>query len=220
MKVPELIFSAILLLISSGCREKSKECDKLLVQIETHFCAGNFNRMNVLTDSLLTTYPDKKYLTFKVDSLCQIAERIELDFPFTDSDIDQQLKERIGAFTSEEKANWEKRNWLEFKIINGEKRYFSRAVTNLDLIQRFHNQRAQRDSLEAGDQEMIYRKQHTQSIIKASVNSPEPVLPVNMTINYIITVDPDAVPAGETEWSGGNLYFDKWDYNMEIIYNK
>jgi len=25
---------------------------------------------------------------------------------------------------------------------------------------------------------------------------------------------------GEIEWSGGNLYFDKWDYNMEIIYNK
>jgi transglutaminase-like putative cysteine protease len=25
---------------------------------------------------------------------------------------------------------------------------------------------------------------------------------------------------GEVEWSGGNLYFDKWHYNMEIIYNK
>jgi transglutaminase-like putative cysteine protease len=25
---------------------------------------------------------------------------------------------------------------------------------------------------------------------------------------------------GEVEWSGGNLYFDKWDYDMEIIYNK
>ncbi len=25
---------------------------------------------------------------------------------------------------------------------------------------------------------------------------------------------------GEVEWGGGNLYFDKWDYEMEIIYNK
>jgi len=24
---------------------------------------------------------------------------------------------------------------------------------------------------------------------------------------------------GEVEWEGGNLYFDKWDYNMEITYN-
>jgi hypothetical protein len=25
---------------------------------------------------------------------------------------------------------------------------------------------------------------------------------------------------GEVEWSGGNLYFDKWDYNMKIEYLK
>ena len=23
---------------------------------------------------------------------------------------------------------------------------------------------------------------------------------------------------GEVEWTGGNLYFDKWDYNMKIEY--
>ena len=25
---------------------------------------------------------------------------------------------------------------------------------------------------------------------------------------------------GEVEWKGGNLYFDKWDYEMEIKYDK
>jgi len=25
---------------------------------------------------------------------------------------------------------------------------------------------------------------------------------------------------GEVEWSGGNLYFDKWDYDMKIEYLK
>ena len=197
MKVPELIFSAILLLISSGCREKSSECDKLLVQIETQFRAGNFNRMNILADSLLTTYPDKKYLIIKADSLCRIAERIELDFPFTENDINQKLKEKLGNFTSEVKAEWEKKNWLESKIINGEKRYFSRTVSNLMLLKSFFCNRTERDSLEAVDPEIIYRKKHTQSIIKASVSKPEPVLPVNMTINYMITVDPDVVPDGE-----------------------
>jgi hypothetical protein len=23
---------------------------------------------------------------------------------------------------------------------------------------------------------------------------------------------------GEVEWRGGNLYFDKWDYHMEVSY--
>ena len=131
------------------------------------------------------------------DSLKQIAERIALDFPFTESEIDQQLKEKIGTFTAEEKADWESKNWLEWKMIDGEKRYFSRAVSNLQLIRSFHNQRAQRDSLDAADPEMVHRKRHTLSIINASVNSSDPVIPVSMTINYTLTVNPDAVPSGE-----------------------
>jgi len=132
------------------------------------------------------------------DSLQQITERIALDFPYTENAVDEQLKARIGDFTAEEKADWEKKNWLEWKIIGGEKRYFSRAVSNLALIISFHEQRAQRDSLEATDPEMIHRKQHTRSIINASANSVDPVIPVSMTINYTLTVNPDAVPPGET----------------------
>ena len=142
--------------------------------------------------------PVNEKLASRTDSLTIIAERIALDFPFTESEIDQQLKEKIGAFTAEEKADWENRNWLEWKIINGEKRYFSRAVSNLNLIMRFHNQKTQRDSVEARDPEIISRKSHTQEIIKASGRIAEPVIPVNLTINYTLTVDPDAVPAGET----------------------
>jgi hypothetical protein len=140
---------------------------------------------------------DNKNLVLKSDSLLIISERIALDFPFSESDIDQQLKERIGSFTPEEKADWEDKNWLEWKIINGEKRYFSRAVSNLDLIRSFHTDRSLRDSLEAADPEIVYRKRHTQSIIRASENKPDPVMPVNMTINYTLTVEADAVPAGE-----------------------
>ena len=141
--------------------------------------------------------PVNEKLVNRTDSLAFIAERIALDFPFTESEIDQQLKGKIGAFNAEEKADWEKKNWLEWKLIGGEKRYFSRAVSNLQLIRSFHNQRAQRDSLEAADPEMIFRKKHTLAIINASEKKPDPVNPVSMTINYTLTVNPDAVPAGE-----------------------
>jgi transglutaminase-like putative cysteine protease len=134
----------------------------------------------------------------KTETLSNLAERIKLDFPFTENDINQQLKEKFGNFTSEEKSDWEKKNWLEWRTINGEKRYFSRAVSNLGLIRSFYEDRPERDSLDAVDPEIVYRKKHTQSIIKASENLPEPVIPVNMTINYTITVDADAVPAGKT----------------------
>ena len=53
------------------------------------------------------------------DSLQQITERIALDFPYTENAVDEQLKARIGDFTAEEKADWEKKNWLEWKRLPG-----------------------------------------------------------------------------------------------------
>jgi len=126
---------------------------------------------------------DNKKPDLRSDSLSIIAERIALDFPFTESDIDKQLKERIGDFTPEEKAEWENKNWLEWRIIDGEKKYFSRAASNLALLRSFHLDRPGRDSLEAADSEMVYRRKHTRSIIMASENRPDPVLPADMTIS-------------------------------------
>ncbi len=132
------------------------------------------------------------------DTLAIREERITLDFPYTGKEIDRQLRKRIGKLPAEEKTEMERRNWLEYKVIKGEKRYFSRAALNLQLLRDFHYNRASRDSAEASLPEIIHRKGHTRSIIKASETEANPVLPVNMTINYTITVFPDAVPPGET----------------------
>ena len=65
------------------------------------------------------------------DTLALIEERTALDFPYTEKQIDRQLKKRIGRLSAEEKTEMERRNWLEYRIINGEKRYFSRLTRNL-----------------------------------------------------------------------------------------
>jgi transglutaminase-like putative cysteine protease len=197
MKIQGLVFTCFLLLMPFGCRETPDNCNKLLKQIGTEFSAGNLTMVKILSDSVKKICPDSKSLVHKSDSISQIAERIELDFPFTENIIDQQLKERNGIFTADEKTEWEKNNWLEWKMINGEKRYFSRATSNLDLIRSFYLERSRKDSVEAADTEITYRKKYTQLIIKASENGPNPVLPVNLTMYYTITVSADAVPAGE-----------------------
>jgi transglutaminase-like putative cysteine protease len=196
MKVTVLIFTGFLFLMADGCRN-TPDCNLLYSNLEKEFISGNFDRVSTLSDSIKKLCPDNKLLVSGSDSISLIAERIELDFPFNETEIDQELNKRIGQFTSEEKSKWEKTNWLEWRIINGEKRYFNRAPSNLGLIRSFYTERSRRDSLDATDPEIEYRKKHTQSIIKASENLPEPVIPVNMTINYTITVDADAVPAGE-----------------------
>lgn len=197
MKSPGITITCLLLLVSSGCRHTTTDCRGLINQINAEFSEGNLKRVKHLADSLKVICVDDRQLFNKADSFSQIAERVEIDFQLTENIIDKQLKDRIGAFTPEEKAEWERKNWLEWKMLDGEKRYFNRAAPNLVLIRSFNLHRAERDSLEAGDQESIYRREHTRSIIEASENKTEPVVPVNLTINYNITVKPDAVPDGE-----------------------
>jgi len=64
----------------------------------------------------------------------QIAERIDLDFSLSEEQVISKLNKNIGSFSQEEITLWEKLNWLEYRIIDGEKRYFKRSASNLVLI--------------------------------------------------------------------------------------
>ena len=196
MKIAGFIIVFSLFTIS-GCKQ-SIECDKRYNQILRYFSEGNFTQLKVRSDSLLELCTEEKQILNKADSLLQIAERIKIDFSVAEDKVIMQIKGRMGDFTSEDKSLWENRNWLEYRMIDGEKRYFNRAASNLNLLNSFHNNRAQRDSLEAGDPEIKYRKSHTQLIINASEKQDGPVMPVDLTIYFTLTIDPDAVPPDKT----------------------
>jgi len=197
MRVLLLILSGLLLTVISGCKQAKTDCSSLLKQARAEFDAGNFARVRILTDSLNSVCPCKNHLILKADSLSLIAERIELDFSFSENKIDSQLKNIIGTYSKEDKENWETKKWLEYKMINGEKHYFRRAAANLDTLLGFYFHRARRDTLEARDPELVFRKKNVRKIIEESGCKSIPVVPVEMIINYNITVHPDAVPSGE-----------------------
>jgi hypothetical protein len=134
----------------------------------------------------------------KADSLSQIAERIGLDFSVNEEQVITQIKKRLGSFSQEDKAAWEKKGWLEWRLINGEKMYFNRAASNLLLIKKFYEQKETRIREISEEPRMIFRTKHTEEAYKASDNHSTPVVPVNMKITYTITVHQDAVPGGET----------------------
>lgn len=179
-----------------GCNQVHKN-DKLLLRLEKKLSEGNFRNGELLADSLKKQYPDDSRMISKVDSMIQMAQRIALDFSLNEDEITAQLGEIAGTYTPGDRALWEKRGWLEWRSIDGEKRYFSRSVSNLALISSFHLHREERDSAIAEEPAILFRKKHTESIIKESGNTTEPVILVDMTISYTITVKPDAVPAGE-----------------------
>ena len=195
MRAP-LFFYAIILFCISGCNNKP-DCRILLDQIHTNLDSGNIDIVKHLADSIRKECPSEKDLVSKADSFSLIAERILLDFSLTEDQTDQQLKEITGSFSQKEKREWEGRNWLEWRMINGQRKYFKRAVSNLRLIRNFHSGKAYYDSVSSLEPDIITQRLNTESILKESDIHSVPVVPVKMKIEYSLTVHADAVPEGE-----------------------
>lgn len=185
-----------LIIIAFGC-SGSQDGTDVIVQIQKEISAGNLTNAKNLTGTLKKKNPHNLLLLNKADSLAQIAERIGIEFSLTEQQVITRLEKIVPGFTPDDKTSWENLNWLEWRTIDGEKRYFNRAATNLRLIRNFHLQRTLRDSLLANDPQILFRKNHTDSILNISGGSTDPVMPVEMAINYSITIKPDVVPPGE-----------------------
>jgi hypothetical protein len=161
------------------------------------FNRGEFAELRTLSDSLKKTpTPDREYCR-QVDSLCEIASRILLDFSLSEPKAEAQIRTKIGNFTLEDKNRWEKNDWLEYKVIDNQKRYFNRAVSNLKLrlnqqSDSLNHRAAPIDSLTA------FRLRHTAHAIAQTSQPGALSTPIHFTLTYTLSVKPDAVPAGET----------------------
>ncbi len=191
------VLTVVFLFMAVACN-RTPDCTDLYQQAEDRLEDGRFNEIRVLADSIRKMCPDSGSLIVSSDSLLQIAERIKLDFSLTEEDAERQLRNRTGGFTTAERDLWGKMNWLEYRYIEGEKRYFRRAPSNLILLRNFFQNRELNDSLDLTDPDLIFRRKHTQSVIQASELRPEPVQPAKMIVNYTLTVPPGAVPPGKT----------------------
>jgi len=196
MKFKNPFLFLILCFIVTGCRPKSN-CNQISEDLEVNFEYGNISAVACLADSLKKSCPEYPDAIQIADSLAQIAERIGLDFSVTEEEVMEQLKQRVGSFTAEDKTTWENKGWLEWRMIDGKKKYFNRAVSNLLLMKKFYENKGGRLQKIANDPAMIFRLKHTGEAIKLSDNQNTPVIPVNMKITYSITVNPNAVPEGE-----------------------
>jgi transglutaminase-like putative cysteine protease len=191
MKNIRILFPALLMLLSS-CSAPS-DYNQVLEDIQENLDFGNITAVIQITDSLKKVNGEEKVLLHVADSLGQIAERIGLDFSVTEEKVNEQIEKLMGPFTPEEKSEWDQKGWLEWRTIDGEKKYFKRAASNLALLRKFHQKTA--DAVD--DPEKAFRLKHTGEVVKLSEMRSDTVLPVTMKITYTITVHPDAVPEGE-----------------------
>ena len=209
MKYIRSLFPALLIILS-GCKTPS-DFNQVLEDIQENLEFGNISTVEQIVDSLRIAKGVDKGIIHVADSLGQIAQRIALDFPLTENQVNTLVEKLNGPFSPDDLSAWERNGWLEWRMIDGEKRYFNRAASNLMLLKKFHGQQGQKPVEKETDPAMIQRLRHTEKVIESSDNQGNPVEPIKMEITYTITVHPDVVPDGEKircwlPWpKGGNV---------------
>lgn len=103
----------------------------------------------------------------------EIEQRIALDFQLSINDILPQLQKYYPKVDSLQIAEWEDSKALEFKIIDGEKRYFNNAVANLMRIDSSSRQmKTELEGTERAGRSYIIKK-HIQEVITQKDKSPK-----------------------------------------------
>jgi len=196
IKIKLLFFSCLIFLIS--CHRTRSDCRLIINNMQEELESGNLREVVHLADYVRKSCSCNSCLSDTADSLVQIAARIGLDFSVSEEQVLNKIEKSIGSFSPDEKVACEKKGWLEGRLIDGKKMYFNRAVSNLVLLKKFHEEKEVWLKEISEDPEMIFRLKHTEKVVKSSYNNSDPAEPVNLGIIYTITVHPDAVPEGET----------------------
>ncbi len=172
----------VLILLISSCKDQQRDFSGVISRISVLMRSGELKKAVTLADSLNKITANEKAVHF-ADSVTDLAHRIPIDFSLTENEVMNKLRQNLGEkFDSGKIKEMEKKGWLEYRIIDGEKKYFNRAASNLILISRFRQNRADRDTAIARDPYMVFRRAHNSKIIAGDRKSPSPAQPVQMVL--------------------------------------
>ncbi len=180
-----------------GCHKRIRE-SRSFTDIETAIQNGQLTLANQWAHSLLYHEKTDSLMRIKLSSIIDMNNRIMAEFTLDKLETEVRLKKEFGEYSQNDSVIWEKNNWLEYRVIDGEKRYFKRAVPNLKLILK-SRQAKQIDSQGfISDKLSLFCLEHSRSVIKVGKSDGKPVIPVKMKVTYRLTVDAEAVPEGKT----------------------
>jgi len=168
-----------------------------LTEIEKMVQVGEFEKAELMADSLRTTGNLGVADGYKMDSVIDIGRRVRLDFGLTETEVKSQLSKYFPVLDTALFRNWETMHKIELRQIDGEKCYFKNAVANLfRLDDEARKYKEKVDGIQV-DSLNLFCLQHTQKVISETKTSGETVLPVRMKLTYTVKAKPNAVPDGE-----------------------
>lgn len=124
--------------------------------------------------------------------------RIRMDFSLTRAELRERVEQYIPDLSTAEFDRWDQAGLFEHRVIDGRKLYFQRSPSNLfRLSEEALARRAVQTPLSDHPVDN-FSDYHRRVRIAARESGSTSVLPQRVRVSHSLTVDADAVPAGET----------------------
>ena len=168
--------------------------DAIIAQID----AGHFKAAEAAISTALTvskrSADTKTALTFQRERM----RRILLDFTLSADDVKARVRKEIPNLTDAQFAKWNAAGLFEHQVIDGRTLYFKRSPGNLfRLSAEAVARRAVQTPITDGPMESL--NEHQRAVYHAALTEQRSsVLPRRVRMTQTLTVNADAVPAGET----------------------
>ena len=180
----------LLILLTFSCGQKTAKMEKELQVLYNEF---RFQEARDKIDSMR----QEGHRSFFVDSLEDYMTRYYLEYPYNRSEIVSQIEEKDVSSSDEMLDRWEDAGYLEYRVIDGEKRYFKNAVYNLFLLNDSLRQKA---GLEGFNKDSLGRfcVDHIRKVLTEFDSQPGKRLqhPVDMVLNYEVKLDSGVTSPG------------------------
>jgi hypothetical protein len=183
-------FAAIVFL---SCAKKTNDLEELNKQ----FAEGNFTSATKIIEELKSSDLFKNHSS-EIEIIEAKIERIQLDFSKSETQIKDELTPWFPNVSAEQLRKWEDDKTLEMKLIDGERKYFKNAVSNLFRLDSLAGKTKENTNGAVIDPFDDFCLQHTSNILSLT-NSDGNFLekPKKYRIDFTITLKPDVIPAGE-----------------------
>ena len=158
-----------------------------------HFAKAESRIAAALADGT-TSAADRTALEFERERM----RRIRLDFTLDAAEVQARVRKQIPDLTAAEFARWDAAGLFERMDIDGRRLYFNRSPSNLfRLSDEALQRRSAQTPLSEGPMESP-NAHHRAVRAAALANGSHSVLPKRVRFTQSLSVDADAVPAGET----------------------
>ncbi|MFC5436393.1 transglutaminase-like domain-containing protein [Rhodanobacter umsongensis] len=195
---PRVAVSLLSLLLAVQLAFAATADDRPLAAIITQIDAGHFHAADAAITAALAQpalpADARTALAFQRERM----RRIRLDFTLDADDVKARVRKEIPDLTDAQFAKWDAAGLFEHQVIDGRTLYFKRSPGNLFRISpEAVARRAVQTPISDGPMESL--NDHQRAVYHAALTEHRSsVLPRRVRMTQILTVDADAVPAGET----------------------